>query len=49
MTKKSIPEIPMTEVKPLPENCAHNWVKTEIRGRNALICKNCGKIIDAQD
>ena len=43
------PKIPITEAHPQNEDCAHSWVKTEIRGRKALRCKHCGQIIDSQD
>ena len=57
MKKRLIyPESPVEEKHEIPliqggssETCAHEWVKTEIRGRRALKCTHCGKIIDCQD
>ena len=42
-------QILLTQPEAAPENCAHVWVKHEIRGRKALKCKICGKVIDIQD
>ena len=49
MKKEQKPQIPLTQVQPQVDGCAHSWVKTEIRGHKALKCKHCGKIIDSQD
>lgn len=49
MKQEERPQIPLAQAQPQTEECAHTWVKTEIRGRKALKCKHCGKVIDSQD
>ena len=46
---RKAPENPTAAAEPLQNGCAHNWLKTEIRGRKAFRCTHCGKIIDSQD
>lgn len=43
------PKIPLAQAQPQTDKCAHTWVRTEIHGRKALKCQQCGKIIDSQD
>lgn len=49
MKKEEGLQIPLKQPQAETEGCAHDWVKYEIRGRKALKCKYCGKVIDNQD